>query len=118
MPYSDSSGSVRLAWVCGWMFLLATVACSMGVQANRAFASNSTRYPELFLPARVRQFGPRAVGGSWAPGVADRLDALTAHTRFVTALRVRQRDAEPVYSRIAAPKPGWLFDASRGGRRR
>ncbi len=118
MRHSDCSGSVRWARICGWMFLLAAVACAMGVQANAVFASDSTRDMDSSLPARVRQFSPRAVGGSWATGVADRLDALATHTLLVAALRVRRRGAEPVYSRIAAPKPGWLLDASRAERRR
>lgn len=76
----------------------------------------SGRNDDAGAPARVRQFGVRAVGGGWRPGVAERLDALGSHVRVAARLRAQRRAVEPFYTHTPVPPP--LVGADRVGVRR
>jgi len=111
-------GPRRIPGFRRWMVLVATLVCLPTASARTAIAGGRLAGRGSQAPARARQFGPRAVGGSWKARVAERLDALAAHTRRLAVLRGQDRGSEPSYSRAPAAKPASLPGAARAELRR
>jgi|GEM_PF-5048069 len=101
-----------------WAALLVVFGGVHAMTTRAVVARSELRRDSWRTPARVKQFGPRAVGGSWNAGVADRLDALADHTHRVESWREQRRPGEPWYSRVPAREPAIVAGSPADGRRR